>query len=339
MHLFFPKNKDWKNYLLAEMSRDHAFSIGDAHPNLSVVMVDEKINFKNCSVGFSLDFMPNTVTIEDGSISKQSKEIVDQIPMDDTLWVQVFSITEKQGIISHGRSELLYSRLGKDLRKRGVKRGRFNDSNSSVLKVCLFPDRSVRYSLISPQEREKYFSLLSFFSGGFTTIKEDKKAPSRAYRKLVESSLVLQKEITKGNRFLDLGACPGGWSYIALKEGAHVTSVDRSPLREDLMASSLLDFYEGDAFNTPFEGSFDWVVSDIICEPQRILELINTWVETKRCRHFVFTLKFKGDSQYSILSTFKEKIKEVPYSCILRQLNANKNEVMIMGTLKDQESL
>ncbi len=339
MHLFFPKNKDWKKHLLSEINRDHASHVDDTHPNLSVAIVDDQVDFKNCSVGFSLDFMPHTVTIESGSISEQSKVIVNQIPIDTTLWFQVFSLTEKQGIISHGRSELLYSRLGKDLRKKGIKRGKFSDPDSGILKVCLFPDRSVYYSFIPSKERREYFSLISPFPGGFTTIKEDKKAPSRAYRKIIESTLILQREVSKENTFLDLGACPGGWSYIALKEGAKVTSVDRSPLREDLMVSSQLDFFECDAFNTPFKESFDWVVSDIICEPKRILELIKTWVETKKCRHFVFTLKFKGDAEYSILSTFKEKIRELPYSCILRQLNANKNEVMIMGTLKDQESL
>ncbi len=63
---------------------------------------------------------------------------------------------------------------------------------------------------------------------------EDKVGPpSRAYLKLWEVFSRFGKAPAPGERCLDLGASPGGWSWVLRQCQARVHAYDRSPLRED----------------------------------------------------------------------------------------------------------
>jgi 23S rRNA (cytidine2498-2'-O)-methyltransferase len=195
----------------------------------------------------------------------------------------------------------------------------------------IWPDRSLRVSVLNSNDVQLYRPLLGPFTGGYTTIKDDLKAPSRAFKKLVEAQKVLGSSIESGDKVLDLGASPGGWSYIALQNSAKVTAVDRSALDEELMQNPDLEFVKGDAFRFESEENFDWVISDIISAPERVVELIEKWVIQEATPHFVFTIKFKGDENYQVLKLIKSSLQNYQGEVFFRQLNVNKNEVMVMG--------
>ena len=60
---------------------------------------------------------------------------------------------------------------------------------------------------------------------------EDKiNPPNRAYLKLWEALTLLEKHPKPGDTALDLGASPGGWTYVMHSLGATVTAVDKAPL-------------------------------------------------------------------------------------------------------------
>ncbi|RZF21590.1 hypothetical protein DAY19_07840 [Halobacteriovorax vibrionivorans] len=334
MHLLMPKDNTWKKFLRDEVMDE--FSIKKSQitspDGLPILEIDEKTPLRKSYLGLALDILPETQTIPAGSIGEQSSLIVNLLKKSNISQTayQVFSISNKYGVVTSGRSELLSQKLAKNLRKEGIKRGKFHFKDCPLIKACIYPDRSIKISILDKVKRQEYDHLLSPFPGGYTTITDDKQAPSRAFKKLVEAQLVLGNEIKEDETLVDLGACPGGWSYVALNQGAQVTSIDRSPLREDLMPK--VNFSAEDAFKFMTEDGFDWVVSDIICTPDRILELIETWATPQKCKNFVFTIKFKGSDSYDILQSFKKKLHSLDYDCILRQLNVNKNEVMVMGT-------
>ena len=177
-----------------------------------------------------------------------------------------------------------------------------------------------------------YHSLISPFVGGFNNVEDDKKAPSRAFKKIIEAQELMGKRMWEGETVVDLGACPGGWTYIARKYGADVIALDRSPLDTELKEDENVTFLKEDAFKFEVDEPADWVVSDIICAPERILELINYWVIGKNCKNFVFTIKFHGHKDYGELKKFKNIASKMDYNVILKQLNVNKNEVTIMGS-------
>ena len=173
---------------------------------------------------------------------------------------------------------------------------------------------------------------LSRWPGGRAPVDEDRTPPSRAYRKLLEAEQHLGVAIGRGDRVVDLGAAPGGWSYVALERGAQVTAVDRSPLRDDLMRQPGMDFRKADGFK--FEPDYppvDWLLCDVIAYPVRTVELIQRWVGGGLCKRFVVSVKFQGEDEYPRLEELKQILAEARVEFQLRRLRYNKNEVTAMG--------
>ena len=71
----------------------------------------------------------------------------------------------------------------------------------------------------------------SAFPNGEIRFVEDRSGPpSRAYLKLWEALTVIGCQPGPGEKCLDLGSSPGGWSWALQRLGAQVVSVDKAPL-------------------------------------------------------------------------------------------------------------
>ena len=159
---------------------------------------------------------------------------------------------------------------------------------------------------------------------GDAVFDESKEAPSRAYLKLWEIFTLEGFAPKAGERCLDLGACPGGWTWVLAKLGAHVTSVDKADLDPQVLAMPHVEQLKKDAFKLkPADlGHYDWLFSDVICEPHRLLQLVHEWLDSGLCENFVCTIKFKGKTDFGTLREF-QKIA----GSHTRHLYANKHEV------------
>jgi len=162
---------------------------------------------------------------------------------------------------------------------------------------------------------------------GWLALPHDPRPPSRAFRKLWEAQIRFGVAVQAGQRVVDLGASPGGWSFVALEAGASVVAVDRSPLRQDLMAHPRLTFVQGDAFRHQPDAPVDWLLSDVIAYPERALELIARWLDRGWCRRLLVTVKFKGDPDLAVIEALRSTLAARAHTWALRQLAANKNEV------------
>lgn len=205
--------------------------------------------------------------------------------------------------------------------------------NERLVQAVLFQADQGCIAIAGPAERDVWRHSLSPYAGGIVDIREDPRAPSRAYRKLLEAERQMQMEIQSGERCVDLGASPGGWSYIADARRAQVIAVDRSPLRDDLMASPLVTFVRGDAFRFAPETPVDWLLCDVISKPQRTLELLHDWLTPLRCRRFIVTMKFQGDEDYGCLAELKSLLAARSSTWMVKRLVNNKHEVTAMGML------
>lgn len=137
---------------------------------------------------------------------------------------------------------------------------------------------------------------------------EDKETPpSRAYLKLWETLTVHGARPSSKERCLDLGSCPGGWSWVLSKVAKEVISVDKAPLDPKIAKIKNIHFLKKDAFKLKPEDveKVDWLFSDIICEPARLLELVQTW-RAAGIKNFVCTIKFKGETDFDIIDRFKK---------------------------------
>jgi len=163
------------------------------------------------------------------------------------------------------------------------------------------------------------------FPNGEVRFIEDREAPpNRAYLKLWEAFTLVGCHPASGERCLDLGASPGGWSWVLANLGARVIAVDKAPLEARIAALSQIEFRQESAFALdPAEvGPVDWLCSDIVCYPARLLGLVERWLASGMARNFVCTLKFQGATDHATAARFAA----IPGSRLMH-LHHNKHEL------------
>ncbi|KTD16494.1 SAM-dependent methyltransferase [Legionella jordanis] len=160
---------------------------------------------------------------------------------------------------------------------------------------------------------------------GYCHFIEDKiNPPSRAYLKLWEALSFLNRQPKPFETALDLGASPGGWTYVMQSLGTQVTAVDKARLDPKVARLPRVTFLQESAFSIEpgdLEQSYDWVLSDVACYPQRAYDLICKWLDSGKAGQLIFTIKLQGKTDLAMI----EKFKAIPDSRIIN-LFYNKHE-------------
>jgi 23S rRNA (cytidine2498-2'-O)-methyltransferase len=154
---------------------------------------------------------------------------------------------------------------------------------------------------------------------------EDRNGPpSRAYLKLWEAFTRLGRYPGPGDLCLDLGSSPGGWTWALARLGARVFSVDKAPLSPPVAANPLVEYCGGSAFalDPALVGTVDWLVCDVACYPEKLLALVQRWVERQNRTNFICTIKFAGETDFDSLFAFLR----IPQSMAIH-LYYNKHEI------------
>ena len=166
-------------------------------------------------------------------------------------------------------------------------------------------------------------------AGRLRFVEDHENPPSRAYLKIQESLSLARYYFGvdlphAGQRCFEAGACPGGWTWVLAGLGANVFAVDRAELDGTLMRNPLVQFQAHDAFTLRPEdiGEFDWIFSDVICYPERLLEWIEMWLASGKCKNMICTIKMQGEIDWSLVARFAR----IPYSRVVH-LNYNKHEL------------
>ena len=164
----------------------------------------------------------------------------------------------------------------------------------------------------------------AFPNGEINFIENHIDSPSRAYLKLWDVFTVLGIGPKQGDFCLDLGACPGGWTWVLQTRGAKILSVDKAPLDPKIAALPNVEYRAESAFalDPRTIGPVDWLFSDIVCYPKRLLTLVQKWLEAGTVKHFVCTIKFQGETDFETVKQFAA----IPGSQILH-LHHNKHEL------------
>ena len=164
------------------------------------------------------------------------------------------------------------------------------------------------------------------FPLGQMNFPETKVPPSRAYLKLWELMTVYGVKPKKGEKVIDFGSCPGGWTWVLQQLGCQVVSIDRAPLDPSVAKLPNVEFMKTNAFNLKPEdlGKIDWFFSDIICYPAKLYDLVTQWMASGLCPNFVCTIKFQGETDFESL----RKFNSIPGARI-QHLHHNKHEVTV----------
>jgi len=163
------------------------------------------------------------------------------------------------------------------------------------------------------------------FPLGWHEFAEDKmNPPNRAYLKLWELFSVYNMAPQKNPEVLEIGASPGGWSWVLSQHAAIVHTIDRADLDQKIKNIKHINHKIGDAFKLKPQDyqKCTWFYSDLICTPEKIYETVCYWIKNSEIKNFICTIKFKGACDFEIL----KKIQNMPNSKIIH-LYQNKNEV------------
>lgn len=165
---------------------------------------------------------------------------------------------------------------------------------------------------------------------GLEPVPDDPTAPSSAFRKLEEALSCMERWPRPGQRVVDLGASPGGWTRVMRRHGAQVTAVDRSVLAPEIMADPEVTFVQGDAFAYLPAAPADWLVSDIIAYPERVSEVLHTWCGGRLAETMVVQMKFKGEPDLQAIAAALAIARSHGYHGRARHFFNDKNEATLM---------
>ncbi len=152
---------------------------------------------------------------------------------------------------------------------------------------------------------------------GIPRLRLPRSAPSRSALKLEEAFHVFlspaerEQRLAPGVAAVDLGAAPGGWSWLLTRRGVRVEAVDNGPLDPALLASGLVSHRREDGFRFQPRRPVDWMVCDMVERPGRIARLVALWVAEGRCRESVFNLKLPMKQRHAELSRCRELMEGI----------------------------
>lgn len=178
------------------------------------------------------------------------------------------------------------------------------------------------WTLLAPDRLLASPAKTSPFVNGECRFVEDRIGPpSRAYLKLWEACTRLGWYPRPGETCLDLGASPGGWTWVLAELGASVTAIDKAPLDLAIAARANVTTRQESAFALVPE-KVDWLFSDVIAYPDRLLALIRRWIEADAPGRIVCTIKFQGATDHAAA----EALAAIPGSRLLHLFH-NRHEL------------
>ncbi|MEZ5263193.1 MAG: SAM-dependent methyltransferase [Acidimicrobiales bacterium] len=170
------------------------------------------------------------------------------------------------------------------------------------------------------------------FPNGEVPLAEHRQGPpSRAYRKLWEAFVRLGHYPGPGELAIDLGASPGGWTWLLHELGARVVAVDRAPLAPEIDSLPGVWAVAAGAFGldaaalVATHGAPQWVCSDIAGYPGRVVELVRTWRAAAPAATLVMTVKFQGNTDHDAVDALRAE------GATPAHLHHNKHELTLLA--------
>lgn len=162
-----------------------------------------------------------------------------------------------------------------------------------------------------------------------------REAPSRSVLKLEEALLRFlppeqrESRLQAGMGAVDLGAAPGGWSWLLARRGLHVTAVDNGPLAPAALEAGRVEHVRADGFRYRPRQPVEWLVCDMVEQPIRIAALMAQWLREGWCREAIFNLKLPMKRRFEEVERCRALLLEQAPGCgvTLRHLTHDREEV------------
>ena len=232
-----------------------------------------------------------------------------------------------------GLARSLGNALRPTLRKAGLLSAQ-DDARLPRLHVCLLAGDHAMLAIGDPADGAPW-------PLGIPRLRMHAEAPSRSALKLEEALLVLldaseRKALLRdGMRAADLGAAPGGWTWVLVRHGLRVQSIDNGPLRPHVLETGRVEHLRADGFSWQPQQPLDWMVCDMVEQPRRVAERMATWLREGWCRHAIFNLKLPMKKRWAetrlCLDLFAQQAGK-PLDIRARQLYHDREEITVFVT-------
>ena len=176
---------------------------------------------------------------------------------------------------------------------------------------------------------------------GILRLKMPHDAPSRSYLKLAEAFEIFlskqerEKWLRPGMRAVDLGAAPGGWTWQLVQRGLKVIAVDNGPLKGIAAEHPAIKHMRQDGFRYRPQRPVDWVVCDMVEQPQRIAALMAEWIASGMSTRAIFNLKLPMKKRVAALHGALDIVHDhldmigLKYKIAVKQLYHDREEVTV----------
>ena len=181
----------------------------------------------------------------------------------------------------------------------------------------------------------------SVWPNGIPRLRVPPRAPSRSLLKLDEAlGLLLNDDerahwLAPGRRAVDLGAAPGGWTWLLAERGLQVDAIDNGDLAQNVREHPRVNHHRADGFTFRPRGRVDWLVCDMVERPQRIAGLTAEWLREGRCHHAMVNLKLPMKQRWPTVRDQLARIQDaLPAEGRIgaRQLYHDREEITVFAT-------
>ncbi len=175
---------------------------------------------------------------------------------------------------------------------------------------------------------------------GIARLRQPSQAPSRSTLKLEEAFHVFlgtqwREHLSRAHTAVDLGAAPGGWTWQLVNQGLLVQAIDNGPMDPGLMATGQVEHWRADGFTWTPEHPVDWLVCDMVEQPQRVAERMLEWLLQGWAQATIFNLKLPMKKRWpiwqDIRATLEQRLHDagIGYQLQARQLYFDREEITV----------
>ena len=173
---------------------------------------------------------------------------------------------------------------------------------------------------------------------GIPRLRLPREAPSRSTLKLAEAIAVFLGDrerdlLHEGQSAVDLGAAPGGWTWLLASRGLHVAAVDNGALVPALARNPNVEHVRADGLRWRPKRPVEWLVCDMVEKPSRVAALVADWLAAGTARNAIFNLKLPMRQRHDEVERCDALIRErlaaasVRATLAFRQLYHDREEV------------
>nr|WP_275659284.1 23S rRNA (cytidine(2498)-2'-O)-methyltransferase RlmM [Vibrio chagasii] len=250
---------------------------------------------------------------------------IKDLPTDDRISPILEALSEKEGFPRCGdiRIETPDTNEAKELLKfcrkftvpmRQAMRGKGlmtakDNAKKPVLHLCFIAPGHCFVGYSYPTNNSQFFM-------GIPRLKFPADAPSRSTLKLEEAFHVFiprdewDERLAPGMWGVDLGACPGGWTYQLVKRSMFVHCVDNGMMADSLMETGQIKHHMVDGFKfEPDRKNVTWIICDMVEKPARVAHLMGEWIIKGWAKEALFNLKLPMKGRYDEVLQDIENLK------------------------------